>query len=125
MKLIEPGVRVKIIYLGKEKSPKGNTYKNFAVAVWEEEVKVLKSPTALAIGLISSYFSRFFSSSMVARKIRETKMTKPAISTSQISALEKLIIFADLPPRANSLPMPMNPEVEKSLSLVNKVRICH
>jgi hypothetical protein len=37
MKLIAPGVRVKIVYLGKEKSPKGNTYKNFAVSVWEEE----------------------------------------------------------------------------------------
>ena len=37
MKLIEPGLRVKIIYLGKVKSPKGNTYKDFAVSVWEEE----------------------------------------------------------------------------------------
>jgi hypothetical protein len=30
-------VCVRISYLGKENSPKGNTYKNFAVSVWEEE----------------------------------------------------------------------------------------
>jgi hypothetical protein len=37
MKHIETGLRVRITYLGKEKSPKGNTYKNFAVSVWEEK----------------------------------------------------------------------------------------
>ena len=37
MKHIEPGQRVKIAYLGKVKSPKGNTYKDFAVGVWDEE----------------------------------------------------------------------------------------
>jgi hypothetical protein len=29
-------LRVKIVYLGRMESPKGNTYKDFAVAVWEE-----------------------------------------------------------------------------------------
>jgi hypothetical protein len=37
MKYIEPGLRVKIAYLGKKKSPKGNTYKDFAVGTWYEE----------------------------------------------------------------------------------------
>jgi hypothetical protein len=37
MKHIEPGMRVKIISLGTKKSPKGNTYKDFAVSVWYDE----------------------------------------------------------------------------------------